>query len=132
ADESPVQTVGQGEPPRLLGRPFRRPAADRTPSLRVARVEAPAVRLAVGARGPALGLLRARESEPRDQGDRSSSGTLSEGALRAQIHAAAEASSSASSVRNMKASGIRLAASAVPSWAAGDPEPLMPLVSPKP
>src|SRR5258708_6389356 len=126
ADDVPVHPVGYLQPARRPRPPLARPAAHPAPALRVSRVEPPAVRLAVHARRPP------GKAELCDQGDNTSSGTFSAGVLRAHIHAAAEASRSASRVRNMNASGMRLAARVAPSWAAADPSPPAPPVSPKP
>src|SRR4029077_19471944 len=56
----------------------------------------------------------------------------SDGVLRAQTQAAADASSSVSRVRNINASGMRFAASAVPSCATGELPPPAPPMSPNP
>src|SRR4029077_15624274 len=132
AQHLPVETVGHGEPRRGGRHTLRLPAADGAAALCVAGVEAPFVSLAVGSRAPGLGVAAPRQPPPCDHGDSTSSGTFSAGALRAQIHAAAEASSRASRVRNIQASGTRLAGRAVPIWPAGGVGPKAPPWSPAP
>src|SRR5205809_1062535 len=132
AGQLPLEPSSQREPQRRLRSAGRDPSADRAPALGVARVEAPAVELAEGARRPSLAQPGGVPGD-RAHGASTSSTTSSRGALRAQTHAAAEPRMSASSVRKSSTSGHqRLEKTACATFAAefGLPRPLSPPFGP--
>src|SRR5216683_6402945 len=137
-EKLPIDPACRLQPGRRGRRAGGCPAADRAPAVRVARIEAPAIELAVRAGvwpGPPT-------QHVRHQGLRTSLKTSSTGAFRAQTQAAAEARTKASSVKNSSANGSRLtsrlviapaAPLVVPARPAPTPKsPPNPLKSPKP